>query len=199
MKKVILIAMIALVTLSIGCTVQHYNPNPGENVESRIKIVEHGDEIPEGSIFGYTPAWCEFPDMYPGAEVSTWTEDYYMLLEKFKIMYYEGDPICFGIYNGQPYEATYVITVVNAPFELNQCNEAGGGWYGQAPDGFLQTVVISDSTVTLESGEMTLIYYSFMLPEDLEYPEMWEFRFDISETGIAVGPGGAVRILITMR
>lgn len=200
MKRLTIILTMTMLCLLLatGCTTSHRPDEPAPPEPGSPSSIITNPPLVAGATFAVAPAYLELGNLYPGAEVSTWTGDGYLDLAGSRVHYTKGDPVCIAIYNGQNYTVSYKIAVEDAPLEINQCNTIGKEFY-MAPSGFIPVVEVSDNSPTLSPYEIKTIPFSFVLPIGTDYPEMWEFRIVIIEQGIQIARGYGIRVFITMR
>ena len=222
MKKFIVLALLLPLIAIGGCayTVPDIpiEPSPTVPVEptepepSDVQLVDETvNYMASGSLFFtptseetdfvvLAPAYFEFGTVSPSSTIDTWTEDSYLQVGRNKVNYKQGDPLYFIIFNDSINAYTFEIRYEDTVNDLTW-SEATQLAYHKAPLGVKQAVAIADSSVELQAGEAITIPFSVTLPEDMEYPLLWEFRLSIlrKDPGSMQEVGGKIRVFVSMK
>ena len=146
------------------------------------------------------PAYFEFGTVSPDSNIDTRTDNGYLQVGSHRLNYKKGDPLYFVIFNDSVNSYTFEIKYENAVDEVNW-SEATQLAYFKAPLGVQQAVAIAESSVELQSGEAITIPFSVTLSDDMEYPELWEFRLAVLRKvpGSTQEVGAKIRVFVSMK
>ena len=146
------------------------------------------------------PAYFEFGTVSPDSNIDTRTDNGYLQVGSHRLNYKKGDPLYFVIFNDSVNSYTFEIKYENAVDEVNW-SEATQLAYFKAPLGVEQAVAIAESSVELQSGEAITIPFAVILSDDMEYPELWEFRLSVlrKAPGSTQEVGAKIRVFVSMK
>lgn len=174
-------------------------------------VVETVNKMASGSLFFtptseeidfivLAPAYFEFGNVSPGSTIDTRTDDGYLQVGSHRLNYKRGDPLCFVVFNDSINAYTFEIKYEDTVKDLTW-SEATQLAYFKAPLGVEQAVTIAESVVELQAGEARMISYSVILPTDIEYPELWEFRLSVlrKDPWATQEVGAKIRVFVSMK
>jgi len=148
----------------------------------------------------YSPAFLSVSGAYGGTIADTWTRAGNAKIGNALIPYCKGERLFIVLYNGYDTPTDFVLSFQRT-YIANDCKAAGNDIiYSPTPEGIQLRVILPSSPITVPPKYAYKAPISLSLPEDVGYPENWEFivRVDDSKAGNFAAAHG-IRVLISMR